>query len=148
MNPQSGRSYSQLAFLTASDGESYDEFGDSVAMDGDIIVVGATEYNFDGPSYTGAAYVYRIITDENNNNFVSISQVAKLTASNGMAGDLFGWSVAVHGNTILVGATWVDKNDFGAVGSAYLFGDLSNDPDTPEWTELQRIQPIDLTSND
>jgi hypothetical protein len=143
-NPQSGRSYSQLAFLTANDGETGDEFGDSVAIDGDIIVVGAPEYS----NYTGAAYVYGIITDDENNNFVSISQVAKLTASNGVMNDEFGWSVAIHGNTILVGAWGGDRNGSISVGSVYLFGNLSNDPNTPEWTELQLIQPEDLREDD
>jgi hypothetical protein len=143
-NPQSGHSYSQLAFLTANDGEIDDWFGDSVAVHGDIIVVGASEFLSDGP---GAAYVYRIITDENN-NFVSISQVAKLTASNGVANDYFGFSVAVRGKYILVGAIGVDKNGSLDFGSAYLFGNLSNNSNTPEWTELQQIQPNDLTEAD
>jgi hypothetical protein len=139
-NPQSGRSYSQLAFLMASDGEMNDYFGNSVAVDGDIIVVGASELNSGGP---GAAYVYRIIADENN-NFVSISQVAKLTASNGMVGDWFGGSVAMHGKYILVGAGVVNSYS----GSAYLFGNPSNNPNTPEWTELKQFQPNDLTEDD
>jgi hypothetical protein len=142
-NPQSGRSYSQLAFLTAIDGESGDWFGNSVAMDGDMIVVGAIY----AANSTGAAYVYQIITDENN-NFVSISQLAKLTPSNGVSNDEFGSSVAIRGKYILVGAERVDKNDFVAVGSAYLFGNLSNDPNSPEWTELQQFQPNDLTEYD
>jgi hypothetical protein len=144
-NPQSGHSYSQLALLTASDGESSDWFGYSVAMNGDIIVVGAYGYS----NYTGASYVYRIITDDNNNNnnnnnVVSISQLAKITASNGVDGDMFGWSVAIHGNYILVGATWVNSN----VGSTYFFGNPSIDPNSPAWTELQLIQPNDLTEYD
>jgi hypothetical protein len=71
--------------------------------------------------------------------------MAKLTASNEMDSDAFGYSVAVHGNYILVGAIWMKKKDgtLGA-GSAYLFGNPSNDPNTPEWTQLIQFQPDDL----
>jgi hypothetical protein len=139
----SGSLYSQLAFLTASDGENSDYFGSSVAIHGDIIVVGA---GGDSNS-TGAAYVFRII-DSNNNNNATISQVTKLTASNGIAGDWFGSSVYIHENTILVGAYFAVKNGSSYVGSAYLFRNPSNDPNTPEWTQLQQFQPNDLTAND
>jgi hypothetical protein len=137
-NPQSGRSYSQLAVLTASDGEIGEWFGVSVAIDGDNIVVGAPTDASDGP---GAVYIYRIINDNNNNNIASISEVAKLMASNGSAKDVFGTSVAMHGNSILVGAYGVDQNNSSNVGSAYLFGNLANDFNSPEWTQLQQIQP-------
>jgi hypothetical protein len=73
-----------------------DHFGDSVAIDGDTIVVGANQYYSDGP---GAVYVYRIVE---NTTMMTISQVGKLTASNGVAKDWFGATVAMHGNYILV----------------------------------------------
>jgi hypothetical protein len=136
----SGRSYSQLAILTANDGQIDDEFGNSVAIQGDIVVVGASY-----ASIGGAVFVYRIFDE---NNIITISQLAKLTASDGKADDWFGWSVAINENTILVGAHHVDRNDSASVGSAYLFGNPSNDPNAPKWTQLQQLQPNDLAAGD
>jgi hypothetical protein len=84
----------------------------------------------------GAVYVFQVLDG------ITISQVAKLTASNGMNGDVFGYSVTIHGKYILVGAHGVDS----FAGSAYLFGNPSDDPNTPQWTQLVQIQPDDLTA--
>jgi hypothetical protein len=150
-NPESGTEYSQLAILTASDAQEKDNFGDSVAMDKDIIVLGATEFDSGGP---GAAYVFRILTQNNTDTTTSttmISQVTKLTASDGMAKDTFGGAVAIHGKYILVGSRWDERNNeisFSNVGSAYLFGNTSMDPNNPAWTQLQKLQPPDLSDLD
>ena len=93
----------QIAKLTASDGVAGDLFGHSVAVDGDTAVVGA----YEDESEKGAAYV--LAKDSSG----AWSQVAKLTASDGEAGDIFGWSVAVDGDTVVVGARYDD--------SAYVF---------------------------
>jgi hypothetical protein len=61
-NPKLGRSYSELFILTASDGASNQRFGETVAIDGDFIVVGATRAN-GKTSVTGAVYVYKISED-------------------------------------------------------------------------------------
>ena len=93
----------QIAKLTASDGVAGDLFGHSVAVDGDTAVVGA----YEDESEKGAAYV--LAKDSSG----AWNQVAKLTASDGEAGDIFGWSVAVDGDTVVVGARYDD--------SAYVF---------------------------
>jgi hypothetical protein len=143
-HPQSGRSYSQLAILTASDGRSGDQFGGAVAMDGDILVIGASAY-----MGKGAVSVIQIIQNSNNNT-ITISAVAKLTASvsDGLIGDSFGSPVAIHGNYILVGASFTDTIDSFDVGAAYLFVNPLNDRHTPGWTQLQKYQPEDLKTND
>jgi hypothetical protein len=143
MNPQSGRSYSQLAILTISGVASGDQFGRSVAIDGDMIVVGA----YGESSLKGAAYVFRIIVDKNQ-NIISISQQAKLTASNGMAYDYFGWSVAIRGKYIFVGAPLMDSDISSQVGSVYPFENSSNDPASPTWMEIMQFQPEDLIRGD
>ena len=94
-----------------------DQFGTSVAISGTMAVVGAPGENGPGRD-TGAAYVfYRDAGGPDR-----WGQAAELTAS-GAAGirDLFGFSVAIGGNRILVGApdNDVDRLDAGAV---YLFG--------------------------
>ena len=97
--------FTQQAKLTASDGVGNDSFGYAVALSGDTALVGA--YGDDGK---GSAYVFV-------RSGTIWSQQAKLTASDRAAADYFGWSVALSGDTALVGAHWGDN----AKGSAYVF---------------------------
>jgi hypothetical protein len=91
----------------------------------------------------GAVYVFRVFDG------ITISQVAKLTFTDGTVNDSFGYSVSVHGNFILVGAPGANPNNSTInVGSAYLFGNPSNDPNIPKWTQLQQIQPNDDNNNE
>ena len=99
----------QTAKLTASDGAANDRFGISVAVSGDTVVVGA--HGDDG--YRGSAYVYV----KPGGGWVNATQTAKLTASDRAADDYFGYSVAVSGDTVVVGA----YGDDGSRGSAYVF---------------------------
>ena len=94
--------------ITAADGEAYDYFGYSVAIDGTTVVVGAYWMRYRGKK--GAAYVFRLTDD-------GYEAVATLTASDGAEGDYFGYSVAVDGDSIVVGAKGVDNNN----GAAYVF---------------------------
>ena len=90
---RSGTSWSQQAKLTATDATSTDQFGWSVAIDADTAVIGAP---FDN-SNTGAVYVF-------TRSGTTWSQQTKLTADDAFSRDFFGWSVAISGNTIIVGA--------------------------------------------
>jgi hypothetical protein len=104
-----GATYGEVARLTASDATYGDEFGRSVAIDGDTVVVGATQdYSYG----TGAVYVFR--TTDGGATYV---EVAKLTAADGAVGDRFGISVAIDGATVVIGAYWDDNFS----GSAYVF---------------------------
>jgi FG-GAP repeat len=104
-----------LAELTASDGVSLDNLGDSVAVSGDTIVAGAP-YHTVTQHFQGAAYVYV----KPSGGWSNMTQVAELTASDAAADDLFGWSVAISGKTIVVGAP---QNLGGGClqGKAYVF---------------------------
>ena len=112
------------AKLTASDAAAGDAFGRSVAVSGDTVVVGS---NSDGGAgfNSGSAYVF-------TRSGTTWSQQAKLTASDGAFFDQFGFSVAVSGDTIVVGAPF--NNDAGsASGSAYIFTlSLDDDDDDDE----------------
>jgi len=99
----------QLAKITASDGAASDYFGISVAVGSGRIVVGAYN-NDDNGSNSGSAYIFDL--DGN--------QIAKITASDAAAGDLFGWSVAVGSGRIVVGASFNGDNGVNS-GSAYIF---------------------------
>lgn len=92
--------------LTASDGMPDDNFGNSVALSGDTAVIGA--WNNTGK---GAAYVFT----RSNGNW---TQEVKLSlGSNGVTNDQFGNSVAISGNTAVVGAWQRNSNE----GAAYIF---------------------------
>jgi hypothetical protein len=105
--------YAQMAKLTAADGAFNDQFGISVAASADWIVVGAL-FDDDLGEDSGSAYVFE---PSGSDGYV---QVAKLTAADGAAGDHFGWSVAVSGEQIVVGATRSDSSGVDT-GAAYLF---------------------------
>ena len=93
--------------LTAADAAQGDEFGISVAIDGDTIVIGAWK-----DDDTGSAYVFRASDG---------TQLAKVTAADGAAGDEFGGSVAISGDTIVIGAEDKDETDYGTHGAAYAY---------------------------
>lgn len=99
--------------LTASDGVADARFGWVVAVDGDTAVIGKETYDFFNPT-NGAVYVF---TRDSTGVW---TERQKLTPYDGFAGDYFGESVAMSGNTIVVGAK--GDNDLGTFsGSAYVF---------------------------
>ena len=93
-----GATYGQVAKLTADDGASYDHFGISVAIDGDTVVIDYYDTH-DGGFWSGSVYVFRT-----SDGGATYGQVAKLTAADAASNDYFGISVAIDGNTIVVGA--------------------------------------------
>ncbi|MDG2303992.1 MAG: FG-GAP repeat protein [Candidatus Binatia bacterium] len=133
---RSGVTWSQQAYLKASNTEAEDHFGSNVAISGDTIVVGAwgedsaaTGVNGDqsdnSAAYTAAAYVFE-------RSGVTWSQQAYLKASNTEGYDYFGRSVTISGDTIVVGApgeasaaTGVNgnhsDNSESSSGAAYVF---------------------------
>ncbi|OWY70172.1 hypothetical protein B7486_17095 [cyanobacterium TDX16] len=119
---RSGTTWSQQAYLKASNTELSDNFGWSVAVSGDTIVVGALREDSNATgvngnqadnsfSSAGAAYVF--VRDGGGN----WSQQAYLKASNTGQNDGFGRSVAVSGDTIVVGASNEDSNATGINGN-------------------------------
>ena len=98
----------EQAKLLASDGAAGDQFGYSVSVSGDYAIAGA-HTDDDSGSNSGSAYIFTPNNVDPNN----WDQQAKLTASDGAAGDLFGCSVAISGTTALVGAS--DSDDAGSL---------------------------------
>jgi hypothetical protein len=100
------QSFAQQAYLKASNAESGEQFGYSVALDGDTMVVGAPRdidiQQLNPPIQAGAVYVFTRDASVNVNGGWVEQNVLK--SSNVGAGDLFGHSVALKGNTIVVGA--------------------------------------------
>ncbi len=119
-------------------GANGDSFGASVAIEGNTLVGGATQYTpVVGQTAYGAAYVYEF------NGAAWISQ-GRLVADDGASGDRFGWSVAVSDNTIAVGARDDDTVAGGPdAGSAYVFGRSGT-----VWGQRQKLTPSDAFNGD
>jgi hypothetical protein len=105
----------QAAKLTASDGALLDELGHGrdVAVSGDTIVAGAPGADIGNQQNAGAAYVFV----KPPSGWANASETAKLVASDGQAGDLFGDSASVSGDTIVIGAPGNTSSE----GAAYVF---------------------------
>ncbi len=112
----------QQAYLKASNTDAGDLFGNSIAIAGNTVVVGAPREDSNAigvngnqgnnsATDSGAAYVY--VRDGAGN----WSQQAYLKASNSDGGDLFGDSVAIVGNTIVIGASLESSNANGINGN-------------------------------
>lgn len=131
----------EQAKLLASDGDSQDEFGFSVAVSGDVAVVGAYlhDHGWNG-SNVGAVYIFR--SADGGRSWI---QEAELLASDGMVGDRFGEAVGIAGDLILVGARRSDPNGSSS-GSAYIY---RYDPDgAMPWIEEAKLVPLDNASGD
>ena len=130
--------------LTASDGEAYDNFGISVAVDGDTIVIGASGDDGDGATDSGSVYVF--VKPASNGGWAApVAETAKLTASDAAALDYFGHSVAVSGDAVLVGAYQDDDevNNLEDSGSAYIFVKPAGQGGWAGWNALQQTAEND-----
>ncbi|WP_198552528.1 FG-GAP repeat protein [Psychromonas sp. MB-3u-54] len=131
---RNGTFWSEQAKLTASDASTADEFGSSVTIDGDTIVVGAR--GADGVvADSGAAYVF-------TRSGSSWSEQAKLTASDGALNDSFSWSIAIYGDTVAVGA-WRDDDDGADSGSVYIYTRSGT-----TWNEQAKLRDSGGLTND
>ncbi len=107
--------------LQASDAEVSDTLGDDVAIDGDVIVVGAPiAQKFAFPLRDGAAYVFQY-------NGADWIETDALRAADGYSEEGFGDAVAVSGNRVLIGAP-NDANDNGADAGAFYFYETTPPP--------------------
>ncbi|MBI4322451.1 MAG: FG-GAP repeat protein [Chloroflexi bacterium] len=108
----------QAANLTASDGAASDFFGSSIAIHGDTVVVGAALADVGGRANQGAAYVF---VKPTMSWAGTLTQNAKLIASDGAALDNFGGAVSVSGDTLVIGARSASVGASAAQGAAYVF---------------------------
>ncbi|MEE8156188.1 MAG: FG-GAP repeat protein, partial [Phycisphaerales bacterium] len=114
----------QIVKLLPKDGAAVDFFGISVAISGTTAIVGAYTDDDNGTD-SGSAYLFDTTTGQ---------QLFKLLPDDGAAGDWFGFSVAISGATVIVGAFHDDDNGTNS-GSAYLF-DVSNPMNPVEIAKL------------
>lgn len=109
----------QTGKLLASNGEHGDSFGGSVSISGDTAVIGAVQ-NDDYGYCAGSAYVFEKVNG-------TWTQTKQLNPSDEVAGDYFGYSVSISGDTIIVGTN---------VNSEYIF-----ERENGIWVEKAKLVP-------
>jgi hypothetical protein len=127
---EEGGHWRQEAKLLAGDAAALAEFGKAVALDGDTVVVGAegAGHPRDAGQFAGAAYVF-------GRHEGTWRQTATLLAGDRKAADRFGNAVAVHGETIAVGAHFADPAGLNS-GATYLFRRLGE-----QWRQDSKLVP-------
>lgn len=126
-----GSSWMQQVKLNPNDRAGYEEFGASVSMSGDYVIVGAPGAGFG----SGAAYVFHRV----GSNWL---QQAKLTATDSLPGNAFGYSVSIDSMHAVVGAMY-DQSNGPSAGSVYIFHRSGNN-----WIPQPKLTPADGVGGD
>lgn len=143
MFKRNGNTWSQQQRIQVSPATYYNWFGQSVALNGDRLIVGAPQEDevWNQDLSIGAAYIFV----RNGNTW---TQQQRLVANDRETNDLFGWSVALSGGHAIVGAQYEDHDATGGdtrqdAGSAYIFvrGDTL-------WAQLQKVVASDRAAGD
>jgi hypothetical protein len=130
---RTGTTWTQQAKLTAPDGGVNDWFGYCVSLVGDTALIGAQGDVNGGDS--GSAYVFT-----RSGTTWTLQQT--LLASDGAAGDCFGYMVSLSGDTALIGADYDDDNGENS-GSAYVFTRTGT-----TWTQQAKLLALDGAAGD
>lgn len=101
-----------ITTLNSPDPAAFDNFGSSVAIAGELVVVGAIAGDSDGVMNSGIAYVFDATTG---------ALVSTLSNPTPATLDLFGSSVAISGNVVVVGAPADDPEFLENAGTSYVF---------------------------
>ncbi len=131
-----GGVWSEAQKLTAAGGSAGDNFGFSLALDGDNAILGAYRAEVGGNAEQGAAYLF-------TRNGSGWSEQAQLSAAGGAPFDHFGFSTALNGAYALVGAPDAEVAGEDEQGAAYLFQDAG-----ASWSEQQRLTAGDGAAGD
>jgi hypothetical protein len=123
---RNGTAWTMQQELSPSDGTAFMDFGRSVAIDGDTVVVGADEKAVGFNNNQGAVYVFV-------RSGTVWTQQQKLTASDGTSGDKLGFSVALSGDTAVIGDLPISLS-----GAAYVFVRSGT-----VWSQQQKLTPSD-----
>jgi len=144
-NSVSGQ-WSQIKKLTSSVPVGNEYFGNSVAQNGDYIIVGAygdarDEQGLNLKTNAGSAYIFK--KDQNDDNWV---QIKKITATDRGAQDSFATSVSISGDYLVIGApnNGVVAKDF--FGAAFIY--KKNQGGNDKWGEVQKLTGTTRTIND
>ena len=133
-NAGGSNTWEEGAKLTAEDGDAGDQFGFSLALGGDTIIVGAPGDD----ELRGAVYIFERSAGEAD----TWGQVAKMMAADGVANDQFGVSVALDGDTIAIGALGTNELS----GAVVIFERSSGE--ASDWEQVAELIPSDSAPND
>ena len=131
---RSGTTWTLEEKLTASDAAAIDQFGYSVSLDNDTIIIGARGNTDAGPD-SGSAYIFV----RSGTNW---TEQAKLTSLDLATGDRFGFGVSIDEDTAVIGA-FQDDDDGTDSGSAYVFLRSGTN-----WTQQAKLTAIDAAAAD
>jgi hypothetical protein len=135
-----------LGELYASDGAKEDQLGSAVAASNGTVVVGEPLDTVGATFKAGAVYVFT----EGAGGWATATQTAKLVASNGEVEEGFGASVAISGDTIVVGAPGRKSGSGVDAGGAYVYseppGGWGAKPEQTETAELYNSEDVALYS--
>lgn len=129
--------WTQSQKLVADDGTTQSFFGASVALDGDHAFVGAYGSTVNGNFGQGAVYAYSGVGG------AALQLSAELTNDEGVANDQFGYAVAAHGGSVMIGSPNTKVGDNAAQGAVFLYDDVGG-----TWTRTQEIVADDGVAND
>ncbi|MCH8152715.1 MAG: FG-GAP repeat protein [Planctomycetes bacterium] len=130
----------QVARLTGADAEAYDKFGNAVSISGDTAIVGAHRSN-EADILSGSVSIFRRDFGGPDN----WGEVVELVGSDTGAFDFFGWSVAISGDTAIVGAPFHDEA-VPNIGSAYIFRRDAGGPGN--WGQVAELTALDAAGAD
>jgi hypothetical protein len=125
-----------LTGQTASNTTTDDYLGNTAAISGDYAVVGATGKTVNTHLYQGSAYIFK-------RNGTAWQQMQELAQGDGAEGDLFGYSVAIKGTDVVVGAYHKTVGANAMQGAAYVFKLSSN-----TWSMVKKLTAIGGQAND
>jgi hypothetical protein len=144
--------WGQVKKITAAIRASNDNFGSSVSIDGDYIIVGAPSESEDASeanslNSAGAAYIFK--KDQGGTD--NWGQLTKLVPAIRATDDFFGFSVSISGSLAISGALGESEdaseaNTLNRAGGAYIFRKNQNGPDT--WGQEQKIVATSRASDD
>lgn len=132
--------WGELKKFTASDGASSDLYGQSVAIDGDYILIGSNADD-DIEADSGSAYIY--YRDEGGTD--NWGEVKKITAGVPEAAERFAFSVDLSADYAVIGAYRADVGGTDS-GAAYIFN--RNQGGTDNWGQVTKITASDSAAND
>ncbi len=133
--------WGQIRKLIPSDGGGGDEFGSSVSIDGDNLVIGARVVNYLGTD-TGAAYMFA----RNQGGANNWGQLKKLVSTTPFGNDQFGYSVSISKDKVVAGVPFTGLNNESRFGSAFLF--VENQAGLANWGLVQEFKRTDPENND
>ncbi|MFH0900468.1 MAG: hypothetical protein V2A73_07550 [Pseudomonadota bacterium] len=132
-----GSSWERDSKLWASVPEAWADFGASVAIDGDSLIVGADGDSGAGGGAFGAAYVFT------RSEELGWQLQQRIVPATGYTGVGFGHSVAIRGNLAAIGASGYGGTDNTKEGAAYIFARYEDN-----WTQIAEFQAPNTTSDD